>query len=103
MYLQLDGDGMGMECVFLYDPENKLVNQNSGSLILSYANFCTTISDGTHVEGFKNGLSSFMTKYVRENCMNKKELNEMNITGDDTRNGLVAIVNVYLENASFVG
>lgn len=103
IYIEYDGEDMGMECAFLYDPENKLAGENGGNLILSYANFCTTIQGGTHVEGFKAGLSSFMIKYIKDNCMNKKELNDLNILGDDVRSDLVAVVNVYLEKASFVG
>jgi Type IIA topoisomerase (DNA gyrase/topo II, topoisomerase IV), B subunit len=98
-----DGSDMDCEVAFLYDPENNLVNEGQGTLILSYANYCTTIDHGTHVEGFKTGLSNFMTKYVRENCLSKKEQSDMSILGDDVRNGMIAIVNVRLTDASFKG
>lgn len=104
IYMQYDGENMGMEVIFVYDPENELIAATGeNNLIISFANFCTTVDGGTHVEGFKSGLSTYMTKFVRDNCLNKKEQNEMSVLGEDVRYGLLAVVNVYLEEASFIG
>ena len=97
--------GMWLEAAFTYDPENKLIeDRNDGNhLILSYANFCTTVSGGTHVNGLKSGIANYFTKYVKENILNKKELKELTVNGEDARNDLVAVIHLKMENASFVG
>ena len=57
---------------------------------------------GTHVQGFRQGLSNVLMKYVKENIFTKKD-SKLNLTGDDTRAGLVAVINVKLVNAEFSG
>ena len=97
--------GMWLEAVFAYDHENKIIEKlNDGNnFILSYANFCTTYNGGTHVAGFKSGIASFFTKYVKENILNKKELKEITVNGEDARENLVGVIHLKLVNASFVG
>lgn len=97
--------GMWLEAVFAYDHENKIIEKlNDGNnFILSYANYCTTYNGGTHVSGFKSGIASFFTKYVKENILNKKELKEITVNGEDARENLVGVIHLKLENSSFVG
>lgn len=93
--------GLAIEAVFTYDPENPLVKENGGCYILSYANFCTTVSGGTHVNGFKDGIYQYFNNVIDKNFSKKK--GNTTIKGDDCRDGMVAVINVYLLRASFVG
>lgn len=96
--------GMELEVAFAYDPENTLIEKSDDNfLILSYVNFCTTFNHGTHVDGLKAGISNYFMKYIKENILNKKELKDLNINGEDCRNGLVAVIHLKMRRSSFVG
>lgn len=71
--------------------------------VKSYANFCTTVDHGTPLIGCKKGLTRVLVKYIKENCLNKKELESLNIDGDDCRSGWVCVINVLHEEAHFIG
>ena len=96
--------GMGVEVAFCYDNENSIIEKSDENfLILSYANYCTTTAHGTHVNGLNAGLTNYFVKYIRDNLLNKKELNELKINGEDCKDGLVAVIHVKLRKASFGG
>ena len=75
---------------------------NDGSHIISFVNFCTTTDGGSHVTGFKQGLSNALIKYTKES-MNKREAGKLDILPNDIREGLVAVVNAGHMDGSFVG
>jgi DNA gyrase subunit B len=89
-------DDKRVEIALTYDPESDTEE------IVSYANFCTTIDHGTHVIGFKYGLSNALTKLTKEQ-MSEKELKKLDITSDDVKSGLRAVVNFDHRNPEFVG
>jgi DNA gyrase subunit B len=68
--------------------------------IRCYANNTYNRDGGTHLTGFKNGLTRLITKYVKALGLTKG-LPEEGITGADTREGIVAIVSVRIPNPSF--
>ncbi|MEM1332091.1 MAG: DNA gyrase subunit B, partial [Actinomycetota bacterium] len=69
--------------------------------IHGYANGISTIEGGMHVEGFRSALTSVLNKYARaENLLKEKD---PNLTGDDVREGLTAIVSVKLTEPQFEG
>ena len=105
LYFTQEADTMSAEVAFMYDPENELLNDDmkGNEFILSFANFCTTVTGGTHVRGMKEGIGQCITKYTKENCLTKKESETLNVNAEDARNGLVAVVNITIDNASFVG
>ena len=105
LYFSKEVDTMSAEVAFIYDPDNELLKDDmkGNEFILSFANFCTTVTGGTHVRGLKEGLGQALVKYTKENCLNKKELETLQVTSEDTRNGLIAVVNVTVDVASFVG
>lgn len=67
--------------------------------VLSFVNKIKTPEGGTHIAGFRAALTRAITNYIQKNA--KKELPE--IEGEDTREGLVAIVSVLMQNPEFEG
>ncbi|MEM8620952.1 MAG: DNA topoisomerase (ATP-hydrolyzing) subunit B [Actinomycetota bacterium] len=69
--------------------------------IHGYANGISTIEGGMHVEGFKTALTSVANKYARgKNLLKEKD---PNLTGEDIREGITAIVSVKLREPQFEG
>ncbi|MEM2713732.1 MAG: DNA topoisomerase (ATP-hydrolyzing) subunit B [Candidatus Pacearchaeota archaeon] len=66
--------------------------------IFSFVNTINTIEGGTHVIGFKTAL----TKVINDYC-EKEKLSKIKFSGEDTREGLVAIINVKLKDPQFEG
>jgi len=69
--------------------------------IHGYANGISTTEGGMHVEGFKTALTSVVNKYGKEKNLIKEK--DANLTGDDVREGLTAIVTVKLREPQFEG
>lgn len=67
----------------------------------SFVNNITTPEGGTHLAGFKNALTKTFNDYARKSRLIKD--NEQNLTGDDIREGLTAIVSVKLGEPQFEG
>jgi DNA gyrase subunit B len=69
--------------------------------IHGYANGISTIEGGMHVEGFRTALTNAMNKYAREKNQLKEK--DPNLTGEDIREGLTAIISVKLREPQFEG
>ncbi len=69
--------------------------------IHGYANGISTIEGGMHVEGFKTALTSVLNKYARSKGLLKEK--DPNLTGEDIREGITAIVSVKLREPQFEG
>jgi DNA gyrase subunit B len=69
--------------------------------IHGYANGISTIEGGMHVEGFKTALTSVVNKYARAKNILKER--EENLTGEDIREGITAIISVKLRDPQFEG
>jgi DNA gyrase subunit B len=67
----------------------------------SFVNNIRTIDGGTHEAGFKAGLTRAITKYLKENANAREK--DTKITGDDVREGLIAIVSVKVPEPQFEG
>lgn len=76
-------------------------NDTYNETIMTFANNINTIEGGTHETGFKAALTKVINDYARKSGMLKD--NEKNLTGEDTREGLCAIVSVKLQDAQFEG
>ena len=66
-----------------------------------FVNNITTPEGGTHVVGFRNALTKTLNDYARKNKLLKDS--EMNLTGEDIREGLTAIISVKIEDPQFEG
>ena len=69
--------------------------------IHGYANGISTIEGGMHVEGFRSALTSVANKYAREKNLLKEK--DPNLTGEDIREGITAIISVKLREPQFEG
>ncbi len=69
-------------------------------LIRSYANGIPTASGGTHENGFKQGLSKAIRSHMETHKLTPKGVK---VTADDIREGLVALLSVYVEEPQFQG
>ncbi|MES2169900.1 MAG: DNA topoisomerase (ATP-hydrolyzing) subunit B [Actinomycetota bacterium] len=67
----------------------------------TYANTINTHEGGTHEEGFRAALTTLVNKYAREKGIIKEK--DDNLTGDDVREGLTAVISVKLEEPQFEG
>lgn len=67
----------------------------------TYANTINTTEGGTHEEGFRSALTSLMNKYARDKGILKDK--DQNLTGDDIREGLTAVISVKLTEPQFEG
>lgn len=89
-----EDDTVAVEIAMQY---NESYNEN----ILTFANNIHTTDGGTHEEGFKRALTYVMNDYARK--FGKLKDNDKNLSGEDVREGLTAIVSVKLKEAQFEG
>ncbi|MCL2580328.1 MAG: DNA topoisomerase (ATP-hydrolyzing) subunit B [Oscillospiraceae bacterium] len=94
IYLTAKGENNSAEIAMQY-------NNSYNSLLLSFANNIHTGEGGTHELGFKNGLTRAMNDYARRHNIIKEK--DANLTGEDVREGITAIVSVKLTEAQFEG
>ena len=69
--------------------------------IYSFVNNINTPEGGTHLTGFKNALTKTLNDYARKNKLLKES--ENNLSGEDIREGLTAIISVKVKNPQFEG
>lgn len=69
--------------------------------VFSFANNIATTEGGTHVTGFKSAITKVINDYARKHNMIKE--NEKNLSGEDVREGITAIINVKLTEPQFEG
>ncbi|MDD5617594.1 MAG: DNA topoisomerase (ATP-hydrolyzing) subunit B [Candidatus Omnitrophica bacterium] len=75
-------------------------NDGYAENIFSFANNINTVEGGTHLSGFKSALTRALNQY----CKNKNLLkDDIAISGDDTREGLTAVISVKVPNPQFEG
>jgi len=67
----------------------------------TYANVINTHEGGTHEEGFRAALTTLVNKYAREKGLLKEK--DENLTGDDVREGLTAVISIKLSEPQFEG
>ena len=76
-------------------------NDSYNELLLSFANNINTGEGGTHEEGFKQALTRVLNAYARKNNLLKEK--DKNLSGEDCREGLTAIISVKLREPQFEG
>lgn len=74
-------------------------NNSYNETILSFANNMNTVEGGTHETGFKSGITKVLNDYARKIGILKNS--NKNLSGEDVREGVVAVISVKLENAQF--
>ncbi|MDQ1684791.1 MAG: gyrase subunit [Frankiaceae bacterium] len=89
-----DGDGMALEVAMQW-------NGTYAESVYTFANTINTHEGGTHEEGFRAALTTVVNKFARDQKILKEK--DDNLTGDDIREGLTAIVSVKLAQPQFEG
>ena len=74
-------------------------NDSYNDTIISFANNMSTIEGGTHETGFKSALTRAINEYAKKKGLIKGD--DKSLSGDDVREGLVAIISVKLTDAQF--
>ena len=87
-------DGVEVDIALLY-------NDTYTEKTLSFVNNIRTIDGGTHEAGFKAGLTRTIAKYLNDNAAAREK--DTKITGDDVREGLIAVVSVKVPEPQFEG
>ena len=94
VYFMKEQDKTIVECAVQY-------NDSYQENVLSFVNTINTIEGGTHVVGFKTALTRAINDYANKNKMIKDK--DGNVTGDDVREGLTAIISVKVPEPQFEG
>jgi len=94
IHISTDKFGTPVEVAMMY---NQSYNEN----IFSYVNNINTIEGGTHLAGFRRGLTRTLKKYAEDSRMLEKL--KIEISGDDFREGLTAVISIKVAEPQFEG
>jgi DNA gyrase subunit B len=94
MYVEREIEGNSVEVAIQY---------NGGFIehVLAYANNINTVEGGSHLTGFRAALTSTLNRYARKAAILKE--GDQNLSGDDVREGLTAVLSVKLQEPQFEG
>jgi DNA gyrase subunit B len=94
IHVEGEKDGIPVEVALVY-------NNSYAENVFSYVNNINTYEGGTHLSGFRRGLTNTLKKYAEESGMLTKE--KIEVSGDDFREGLTAIISVKVMEPQFQG
>ncbi len=94
IYVEREVDGNIVECAIQY-------NDGFNEAVFTFANSINTIDGGSHLTGFRTALTRVLNDYARKAKILKDQ--DPNLSGDDVREGLVAVVSVKLPEPQFEG
>ena len=107
-YLDENKTPLHLEPIYFFQERGKTeieialqYNDSYTENIFSFANNINTVDGGTHLSGFKKGLTRAVNNYITRNNLLKN--NKIEIRGEDLREGLTAVVSVKLSNPQFEG
>ena len=96
IYLNTEKQGVPIEVAIMY-------NTSYSENIHSYVNNINTIEGGTHLAGFRSALTRVLKKYAEETASKQIEKAKVEITGEDFREGLTAVISVKVAEPQFEG
>ena len=96
IYMEGKRDQVDMEIALQY-------NDGYAENIFAFANTINTVDGGTHLSGFRSALTRTINYFAGQTGMLKEQKDEVTITGDDVREGLVAVISVKLPQPQFEG
>src|SRR5207249_3537854 len=94
LHVERETDGNTVEIALQY-------NQGFTESVLAFANDINTVEGGSHVTGFRSALTSVLNKYARKANLMRDQ--DPNLTGDDVREGLTAVISVEVREPQFEG
>jgi DNA gyrase subunit B len=95
VHFERETQGLPLEIAFRY-------NEGYTESMFSFVNNVNTVDGGTHVIGFKSALTRAINAKAKE-ILGKNKKNDVELTGDDMREGLVAVISVKLHEPQFEG
>ena len=95
IYLETSRDDIGIELAMQY-------NDGYQDTVFSFVNNINTHEGGTHLTGFKSALTRVINQYIQKSSLSKKD-KETTLSGDDVREGLVAVLSVKVKEPQFEG
>ena len=96
IYLNTEKQGVPIEVAIMY-------NTSYSENIHSYVNNINTIEGGTHLAGFRQAITRVLKKYAEETAAKQLEKAKVEITGEDFREGLTAVISVKVAEPQFEG
>jgi len=99
IYINTEKQGTPIEIAVMY-------NDGYSENIHSYVNNINTIEGGTHLQGFRMALTRTLKRYADDNCkrdLEKLEKNHIEISGEDFREGLTAVISIKVAEPQFEG
>ncbi len=96
IYMEGKRDTVEMEIALQY-------NDGYTENVFAFANTINTVDGGTHLSGFRSALTRSINNFASGAGMLKEQKDEVTLTGDDVREGLVAVVSVRLPQPQFEG
>ena len=96
IYLNTEKAGVPIECAIMY-------NTGYRENLHSYVNNINTKEGGTHEAGFRAALTRVLKKYADDNCSKAVEKAKVEISGEDFREGLIAVISVKVAEPQFEG
>ena len=96
IYLNTEKAGVPIECAIMY-------NTGYRENLHSYVNNINTKEGGTHEGGFRAALTRVLKKYGEDTCAKQLEKAKVEISGEDFREGLIAVISVKVAEPQFEG
>jgi DNA gyrase subunit B len=96
IYIEGKRDNVEVEIALQY-------NDSYAENVFSFANTINTVDGGTHLSGFRSALTRSINNFASAAGMLKEQKDSVSITGDDVREGLIAVVSVKLPQPQFEG
>ena len=96
IYIEGKRDNVELEIALQY-------NDSYAENVFSFANTINTVDGGTHLSGFRSALTRSINNFASAAGMLKDQKDSVSITGDDVREGLIAVVSVKLPQPQFEG
>lgn len=96
IYINTEKEGIPVEVAVVY-------NTSYSENLHSYVNNINTIEGGTHLAGFRSAVTRVLKKYAEETAAKQIEKAKIEITGEDFREGLTAVISVKVSEPQFEG
>ena len=96
IYINTEKEGIPVEVAIVY-------NTSYSENLHSYVNNINTIEGGTHLAGFRAAVTRVLKKYAEETAQKQIEKAKIEITGEDFREGLTAVISVKVSEPQFEG
>ncbi|MDR0956654.1 MAG: DNA topoisomerase (ATP-hydrolyzing) subunit B [Endomicrobium sp.] len=94
IYFSKEKDSVNIEVAMQY-------NDSYNEQIFTFVNNINTVEGGTHLSGFRSALTRSVNEYIKKNEISK--IKDLKLSGEDVREGLIAVVSIKVPNPQFEG